>query len=62
MRARSSIVGTVLVATLCATIGSGARAFDEAKYPNWRGQWSAPLAYRFGTNPSWVKVTGSATI
>jgi hypothetical protein len=53
MRARSSIVGTVLVATLCATIGSGARAFDEAKYPNWRGQWSAPLAYRFGTNPSW---------
>jgi hypothetical protein len=53
MRARSSIVGTVLVATLCATIGSGARAFDEAKYPNWRGQWSAPLAYKFGTNPSW---------
>jgi hypothetical protein len=53
MRARSSIVATVLAAALCATIVSGARAFDEAKYPNWRGQWSAPLAYQFGTNPSW---------
>jgi hypothetical protein len=53
MRARSSIVATVLAATLCAAIVSGARAFDEAKYPNWRGQWSAPLAYQFGTNPSW---------
>jgi hypothetical protein len=53
MRARSSIVATALAATLCATIVSGAGAFDEAKYPNWRGQWSAPLAYKFGTNPSW---------
>jgi hypothetical protein len=32
---------------------TGVRAFDEIKYPNWRGQWSAPLAYPFGTNPSW---------
>jgi hypothetical protein len=32
---------------------TGVRAFDETKYPHWRGQWSAPLAYQFGTNPSW---------
>jgi hypothetical protein len=53
MRARGSIVATVLASILCAAIVSGAHAFDEAKYPNWRGQWTAPLAYQFGTNPSW---------
>src|SRR4051812_20531550 len=53
MPAPGSIVAIVLAVTVCATICSGARAFDEARYPNWRGQWSAPLAYQFGTNPSW---------
>jgi hypothetical protein len=53
MGARGSIVATVLAAALCATTVSAARAFDEAKYPDWRGQWTAPSAYRFGPNPSW---------
>ena len=37
-----------LVAALCASIGNAA-AFDETKYPDWKGQWrrsdSGPLRY-----------------
>jgi len=39
MLCRSSIGSIVLAAALLATI-AGARAADEAKYPDWRGQWS----------------------
>jgi hypothetical protein len=39
MLPRSSIGSIVLAAALLATI-AGARAADEAKYPDWRGQWS----------------------
>jgi hypothetical protein len=35
---RSSIGAIVLVAAVCAT-WAGAQAFDETKYPNWKGQW-----------------------
>jgi hypothetical protein len=53
MPSRCSIIATVLAMTMYISAIPGAQAFDEAKYPNWRGQWSAPLAYQFGTNPSW---------
>jgi len=53
MRARGSIIATVLAAALCAMSASSSRAFDEAKYPSWRGQWTALKAYDFGPNPSW---------
>jgi hypothetical protein len=36
----------VMMATLTATVG-GARAADDAKYPNWKGQWNA-INPRFG--------------
>jgi hypothetical protein len=53
MWTRSFILATGMATAVGAVIVSGAWAFDEAKYPNWRGQWAAPLAYQFGTNPSW---------
>jgi hypothetical protein len=36
---RSSTGAFVLAATLMVTMG-GAQALDDAKYPNWKGQWS----------------------
>jgi hypothetical protein len=39
MRLRSSICSIALVAAMLATI-VGARASEEMKYPDWRGQWS----------------------
>jgi hypothetical protein len=39
MLCRSSIGSIVLAAALLGAI-AGARAADEAKYPDWRGQWS----------------------
>src|SRR5438046_1207625 len=38
MHDRSSFGAMLLAAVLCATLGS-AQAFDEAKYPDWKGQW-----------------------
>jgi hypothetical protein len=35
---RSTIGLCVLIAMLCVTF-TGARAFDEGKYPSWKGQW-----------------------
>jgi hypothetical protein len=52
MRARRLIVAAAL-AGLGAPAISGAHAFDEAKYPNWRGQWSAIRTYDYSPNPSW---------
>ena len=44
MLMRGSIGSIVLAAALLATV-AGARALDEAKYPDWRGQWSRiPIA------------------
>jgi hypothetical protein len=40
MSYRSSTCVYALVAALTAATG-GARAADEAKYPNWKGQWNA---------------------
>ena len=48
---RSSI-SAIAIAAVCATI-AGAWAFDDTKYPDWRGQWSRlPVAGLKG-NPSW---------
>lgn len=38
MQKRSSISPIVLIGVLCATL-TGARALDETKYPDWKGQW-----------------------
>jgi hypothetical protein len=38
MRGRGFLGGMMLSAALCATLGS-AKAFDDAKYPDWGGQW-----------------------
>src|SRR5882672_7393275 len=35
---RSSLSSFALAATLCMALSS-AQAFDESKYPNWKGQW-----------------------
>jgi len=43
MPARDSICSFVLIAALCMTIegttSKGARAFDDAAYPDWKGAW-----------------------
>src|SRR5258708_26369156 len=45
---RRPIVACAILFALCATIAS-AQAFDEAKYPDWKGQWrrfeSGPVKY-----------------
>ena len=51
MSCRGSIGFIALMAALCLTF-AGARAFDETKYPDWKGQWSRlPVAGLKG-NPS----------
>jgi len=52
MRARGAVLAAV-AAMLSALGGSGTRADDGLRYPNWRGQWTAHHAYDFGPNPSW---------
>jgi hypothetical protein len=49
---RGSIGALAWLAVLCATIAV-AQAFDEAKYPDWRGQWGKRFVADFGPNPSW---------
>jgi len=44
-----SIIGSVaLAAALCMIIG-GARAFDESKYPDLKGQWQRTAAPRWAS-------------
>jgi len=51
MHDRSSIGAIALLAALCVSI-TGAGAFEDAKYPEWKGQWSrAPVPGVTG-NPS----------
>jgi hypothetical protein len=52
MRGRAMITSIVLTAALCLASG-GARAFDETKYPDWRGQWSKLPVPGIPGNPSW---------
>jgi hypothetical protein len=48
MRFQSTRAGTIALAALCASVLS-AQAFDESKYPDWKGQWrrfeSGPVMY-----------------
>jgi hypothetical protein len=53
METRGAVVATMLAVSLWAVAARETRAFDEAKYPDWRGQWIAHRAYDFGPNPSW---------
>jgi hypothetical protein len=53
MRGRGAVVATMLAVSLWAYAARETRAFDEAKYPDWRGQWIAHRAHDFGPNPSW---------
>jgi hypothetical protein len=50
---RSCLGFIALTATLCLTL-AGAAAFDETKYPDWKGQWSRlrTLRDRVSPNPS----------
>jgi hypothetical protein len=50
---RSSIASIAVLAALCVT-GADAQAFDDAMYPNLKGQWrvvGGPM--RFDTNKAW---------
>src|SRR5947209_2558793 len=38
MRYRNPIAAAALAMAFCVTM-SNARAFDESKYPDWKGQW-----------------------
>jgi hypothetical protein len=42
MLLRDAIAGVALVGALLMTVAS-AQAFDEARYPDWSGQWRKPL-------------------
>src|SRR5438270_7706879 len=52
MRCRS-LIGAIAVAALMMTVG-GVQAADDAKYPNWKGQWSRVIVpgVSDGLNPS----------
>jgi hypothetical protein len=52
---RSSIGALTVAATLAATLAA-AQAFDDSKYPNFKGQW-----VRVGP-PNWVAVAGPAPL
>jgi hypothetical protein len=49
---RSSIGALAVAVALGATV-AGVRAFDEAKYPDWRGQWVRLFVPGVSGNPSW---------
>jgi hypothetical protein len=50
---RSSITAIALTAALTMTVAS-VEAFDDAVYPNLKGQWRAPLGQpRFDTSKPW---------
>lgn len=52
MQKRHALAPTTLVAALCLGIADG-HAFDDAKYPQWQGQWTrAPIPGVSG-NPSY---------
>src|ERR1700704_1555603 len=56
---RRSIASIALAAALCATMAGipvsssvNSWAFDETKYPDWRGQWSRVPVAGLAGNPS----------
>jgi hypothetical protein len=51
MNCRSSIGVLALTAAMCLTV-AGAQAFDESKYPDWKGQWSRLRTWVDGVSPN----------
>ena len=49
MASRGSIHSIFLIAALCTTI-EGARAFDDASYPDWKGAWFGTGGGRYDTS------------
>ena len=49
MHHRSPLGAVALAITLCATV-TAARAWDDAKYPDWKGQWERVGGGSFDTD------------
>ena len=48
-----NLLGAIALAAVLCTALPGARAFDEMKYPDWKGQWTrVPSLARVSPNPS----------
>src|SRR5712691_879301 len=45
-------IRSIVVAAVLAVTVAGARAFDETKYPDWKGQWSRVPVSGLTGNPS----------
>jgi hypothetical protein len=56
--ARHSWIATVTLAAGLAMLAASAQAFDESKYPDWRGKWQRPE----GERPVWVRAGDKAPL
>src|SRR6266567_6590068 len=50
-RSSTGAVAVALAVALMMTVG-GVQAFDDAKYPNWKGQWSRVTVPGLGGQPA----------
>jgi hypothetical protein len=57
MAYRGWIAALTLAAALCA-LTAGAQAFDDSKYPSWKGKWQRPDGFR----PVWVQAGDKAPL
>jgi hypothetical protein len=57
MACRKFAIGVVALAAL-SFVASGARAFDESKYPNLKGQWTRVIFPGVGGQPSFDQTKG----
>jgi hypothetical protein len=57
MAYRGWIAALTLASALCALM-AGAQAFDESKYPSWKGKWQRPEGFR----PIWVQAGDKAPL
>jgi hypothetical protein len=57
MAYRGWIATMTLAAGLCV-LAAGAQAFDESKYPDWKGRWQRPV----GERPVWVRAGDKAPL
>jgi hypothetical protein len=55
---RHSWIATVTLAAGLAMLAASAQAFDESKYPDWRGKWQRPE----GERPVWVRAGDKAPL
>jgi len=49
---------TVALTALACMLATGAQAFDESKYPDWKGKWQRPT----GVRPVWVQAGDKAPL